>query len=175
MLRLCGVAVRLYVCWLAMLAVHESGHVLHALLSGGRVAAVDFPLLGFSRTDLAENPAPQFVAWGGPVWGCLLPIGIWLALTGWMRDRGDGNAVDIPGRTMSRAIERWGRFFAGFCLISNGAYLGVGGLGRVGDAGDLLGHGAAMWMLIAFGLVTVSAGLWMWHTLGTRIGMRRAG
>ena len=39
--------------WLGMQAVHESGHALGALLSGGRVARVVLHPLTISRTDLS--------------------------------------------------------------------------------------------------------------------------
>src|SRR4051812_19626552 len=112
-------------CWLGMMAVHESGHVLALWLTGGRAARVVLHPLTISRTDPAVNPRPLVVAWAGPVWGALAPLGVWLAV----------RAARLPG------VYLW-RFFAGFCLIANGAYLGVGSFGRVGDAKDLLNHGA---------------------------------
>jgi hypothetical protein len=62
----------LWVClvalsWLAMQAVHEFGHMLHAWLSGGRVVQVVLHPLAISRTDVEPNPSPQFVVWGGPL------------------------------------------------------------------------------------------------------------
>ena len=57
-----------------MMAVHEFGHVLHAWASGGVVAQVSLPLLSFSKTDLSQNPHPLFVAWGGAIWGCIIPL-----------------------------------------------------------------------------------------------------
>ena len=146
--RLLAVMVGLYVCWLGMMAVHEAGHVLHAWLSGGRVERVTIPLLGFSQTFLAVNPRPAFVAWGGPVWGCVIPL-ILLVVT--MRVR--------------RPVRQWLQFFAGFCLVANGAYLGVGWTSRVGDAGDLLRHGTPVWVLVAFGAVAVTGGIYVWHRL----------
>src|SRR5688572_5988492 len=71
------IALGIYPAWLAMMAVHEAGHVLHAWLSGGTVSAVRVPLLGFSITEFSINPHPHFVAWGGAVCGCLLPVGVW--------------------------------------------------------------------------------------------------
>jgi len=139
----------LYFCWLAMMAVHEAGHVLHAWLTGGTVSAVRIPLLGFSVTEFSTNPSPHFVAWGGPIWGCMLPLlldALW-------------RATRLPGR-------RWVQFFAGFCLVANGAYLGVGWTTGAGDAGDLVTYGTPVWVLVAFGLVTGGTGLYLWHLLG---------
>lgn len=141
----------LYACWLAMLATHEAGHVLHAWISGGRVERVVLPLFGFSRTDLAENPWPLFVAWGGALWGCLLPAGMW------------GVTVAIRPR-----LSGWLQFFTGFCLIANGAYLAAGSMIEAGDTGDLLRHGAPLWTLIASGILGIIGGLWLWHVLGLK-------
>ena len=54
-------------------------------------------------------------------------------------------------------------FFAGFCLIANGAYIGIGSIDGIGDAGDLLRHGAAAWELVVFGAVSSIGGLLVWH------------
>jgi hypothetical protein len=140
-----------YVAWLAMMAVHEAGHVLHAWVTGGRVVHVELPLLGFSRTDVSPNPRPAAVAWGGPLWGCLLPLAAWT----------------VCPRKAPRARATL-QLFAGFCLIANGVYLGIGWIDRVGDAGDLLRRGTPVWVLVAFGLIASAAGLYLWHRIGTR-------
>ncbi len=51
------------------------------------------------------------------------------------------------------------RLLAGFCLLANGAYLGLGWIDRVGDAGEILDDGGSRWTLILFGLVAVASGL----------------
>ena len=138
--------------WLWMMAVHEFGHVLHAWLSGGTVSKVVLHPLAISRTDVAADPHPLLVVWGGPVWGCVLPAGTWLMLRGWRY------AFLL-------------RFFAGFCLIANGAYLGAGAVAPVGDAQQLLELGAPALVLTAFGAITIPAGLWLWHGLGKDFGI----
>jgi hypothetical protein len=140
-----------------MQAGHELGHVLGAALSGGRVGRVVLHPLTISRTDLAANPHPLAVAWAGPLGGVLLPL-----LLGVSAAR-----IRLPGAFLLR-------FFAGFCLIANGAYLAFGSFDRAGDAGDLLRHGAARWMLWAFGAVTVPTGLWLWHGQGPHFGLAAA-
>lgn len=140
--------------WLGMQAVHEAGHVLGAIVSGGRVERVVVHPLTISRTDLAENPHPLVVAWAGPLIGVLSPLLLWAV----------ARAFQSPGAFVLR-------FFAGFCLIANGAYLAIGSFHRVGDAGELLQHGSPTWMLWSFGLLTVPAGLWLWHRQGHHFGL----
>jgi hypothetical protein len=139
------IALSAYPAWLAMMALHETGHVLHARATGGDVERVLVPLLGFSRTDVAPNPRPLVVAWGGPVWGCLLPL------------------VLLAGAGVARRAVRPAQTFAGFCLIANGAYIGLGPWMTAGDGRDLLRHGAPAASLVAFGVVAVSAGLYLGH------------
>jgi hypothetical protein len=145
----------LYAAWLGMMLVHEAGHVLHARFSGGVVERVNVPLIGFSETFYVVNPRPAFVAWGGPVWGCVIPLMLLAALT-----------------PAPRILRDAARFFAGFCLVANGAYLGVGWTVRAGDAADLLRHGTPVAMLIAFGVCTFASGLYLWHRL--RLAARRS-
>lgn len=139
--------------WLAMMAVHELGHVLNAWTSGGHVERVVLHPLAISRTDVSPNPHPLWVAWGGALWGTMIP----LLLLKVARLR--------PWRHQFLAA-----FFAGFCCLANGLYLAAGSFDRVGDAGDLLRHGTAQWQLIAFGLPLAALGLWLWNGLGPHFG-----
>jgi hypothetical protein len=143
--------------WLAMQVVHEFGHVLHAWSSGGGVKRVHLHPLDISRTDLAHNPHPLFVAWGGAVWGSALPLGLyWLVRKRW------------PAHAYLAA------FLAGFCLIANGACLAAGSWGGMGDAGDLIRHGMPRSLLIAVGVPAVGVGLFLWHGLGPHFGLGSA-
>ncbi len=144
--------------WLGMMIVHEAGHVLCAWLSGGTVTQVVLGPLVISRTDVHPNPHPLFEIWGGPIGGCLIPLMIW-CIARW--------------RNVSWAYLP--AFFAGFCLIANGCYLTIGVFDRVGDAGDLLNHGAAAWQLILFGIITIVPGFLLWHGLGPHFGLGRPG
>jgi hypothetical protein len=134
--------------WLAMQAVHELGHVLHAAASGGRVNRVILHPQQISRTDVEPNPHPLFVAWGGPFWGSVIPLVLLV--------------VAPPSLGNIRSLAQ---FFAGFCLIANGAYIGSGVVQPVGDAEQLLRYGSPVWTLGIFGVVTVGAGLWCWHRM----------
>lgn len=146
-----------YPAWLAMMAVHEFGHVLHAWLAGGRVLHVRVPLWGFSYTELESNPHPLFVAWGGCLWGCAIPLFSTTA------------ATLLRGPAMIRRVLH---AFAGFCLVANGAYLAVGQADAVGDAGDLLRYGVPRSVLVLVGGVGVFAGLLLWHRLSRRPDMK---
>jgi hypothetical protein len=139
--------------WLGMQAVHELGHVLGAWLTGGQVARVVLCPLTISRTDLAYNPSPLIVVWAGPVVGVAVPLLLW----------GLAVAVRFAGAYVVR-------FFAGFCLLANGLYIGVGSFDRIGDCGEMLRHGSEPWQLWLFGLVTAPAGLWLWHRQGPHFG-----
>jgi hypothetical protein len=143
--------------WLGMMVVHESGHVLGAWLTGGTVARVVAQPWTFSRTDLSLNPHPLAVAWAGPLGGVLFP----LAALGLAR------LCRMPGAYLLR-------FFTGFCLIANGAYLGIGSFDAAGDAGDLLRLGAPIWQLWAFGVLTAPLGLYLWHRQGRHFGLGSA-
>jgi hypothetical protein len=137
--------------WMGMQAVHELGHVLGAWLSGGVVQGVVLAPLTISRTDVSPNPHPLFVAWAGPIVGVILPL-----------------AVAVFVRRAGRVPRGMAQFFAGFCLIANGLYIGVGSFDAVGDAGDMLRHGSPQWLLILFGGTCSILGLWMWHCLTKR-------
>ena len=144
----------LYLSWLSMMIIHELGHVLGAAATGGEVSRVVLHPLAFSQTVLEHNPHPLIVCWLGPVVGVCLPLLIWLPLSWW--------------KVRHRFVVR---FFTGFCLVANGAYLGVGYFDGIGDAGDLIGFGASPWQLWLFGIVTVPAGFYLWHGLGPDFGL----
>ena len=139
--------------WFLMQPVHELGHVAGAWLTGGTVTAVVLHPLAISRTDVEPNPRPLVVAWGGPVVGVLLPLALWAAVA----------AVKLRLAWLAR-------FFAGFCLLANGLYIGIGSLQGIGDAGDLVRHGSPLWTLWLFGVICAPAGLAMWNGLGRDFG-----
>jgi hypothetical protein len=140
-----------------MQAVHELGHVLGAILTGGEIARVVLHPLAISRTDLIENPHPLVVVWAGPSVGVLLPLLVWGMLS----------ATEMPGAFVAR-------FFAGCCLIANGAYIGAGSFQGAGDCGEMLRQGSNAWVLWLFGAVTVPMGLWLWNGTGPNFGLGRA-
>lgn len=140
--------------WLGMMIVHEGGHVLGAVATGGKVRTVVLTPVGFSRTDLSENPSPLVVVWAGPSIGVLAPL--------------------IPFGIAAAVRVRWAylpRFFAGFCGVANGAYIGGASFGQIGDAYPMLLFGSKPWHLWLFGVLATSAGLWLWNGLGPSFGL----
>ena len=141
--------------WLAMQAVHELGHVIATLALGGTVDNVDLHPLHISRTDVGLNPNPLVVVWAGPAIGVVLPAAFWLA----------ASALRLRHAFLAR-------FLAGFCLVANGTYIGVGSFDRVGDCGDMLRYGSPIWTLWGFGALCTTAGFIAWHGLADRFGLR---
>lgn len=144
-------------CWLAMQAVHEAGHVLGAWASGGRVDKVVLHPLVLSRTDLKHNPHPLFVVWAGPIVGSVIPL-----------------ATFLGAAAFKFRVTPFLRFFAGFCLIANGVYIGLGGFSEMADAGDMLHKGSSLWQLLLFGVIAFPLGLYLWNGLGQHFGMGEA-
>jgi len=144
--------------WLGMQVVHETGHVLVARLTGGEVIKVALHPLIVSRTDLGQNPHPLAVVWGGPLIGSGLPLLV-LALAA---------AFRWPGLPLFR-------FFAGFCLIANGVYIGIGWLLTDGaDPWVMTENGSPVWVLVVFGLLAAPLGLYLWHRQGPHFGLGEA-
>ncbi len=140
-------------CWIGMMAVHEFGHVVGAWLTGGTVKRVVLNPLTISRTDVAPNPAPGFVVWMGPLLGCVLPM---LAMA---------FARLVPKEV--KDVRLLTMFFAGFCLMGNGAYIAIGAFDGVGDCGVMLKNGSPFWTLLVFGVSAMVIGLMLWHRLGS--------
>jgi hypothetical protein len=91
--------------------------------------------------------------WAGPLVGSVVPVLI-AVLSALLRCR--------------ITYLLWG--IAGFCLIANGAYIGIGSIQPIGDAGELIADGMPRWTLAAFGGVAAAGGLWIWHRVSPRFG-----
>ena len=102
----------------------------------------------------------QFEEWVSSDWSYLAVFGVALPLLLWLIAR----AIALPGAFVLR-------FFAGFCLIANGIYIGLGAVEGIGDCGEMLKHGSAPWQLWLFGGVTAPIGLMLWHRLGAPFGL----
>lgn len=147
-------------CWLGMMAVHELGHVIGAVATGGTVERVILHPLTISRTDVSPNPSPLLVVWAGPIVGVVLPLALLV--------------VFKMGRIPLADLVQ---FFTGFCLIANGAYVGAGafyGGDNASDPGVMLNHGSPIWCLWLFGVATFPLGLYLWNGLGPHFGLGAA-
>jgi len=145
------------VCWVLLQAVHELGHVAAAYATGGTVSKVVLHPLAISRTDTSGSSQTALVLWGGPAMGVGLPLvlfWIWKAASlGW---------------------DYLVQFFAGTCLVANGAYIAVGWYRGIGDAGDLVREGSPPWLLCLLGASAVVGGLGLWNGLGPNFGLGAA-
>ena len=150
MLKQTSIAITvLAVSWWAMTACHELGHILGAYATGGAVQHVELRPWHFSRTDVDPNPLPGIVVWSGPIVGIALPLLVWLL----------------------RRKMKLTRFFAGFCLIANGCYIGAGWAICAGDTYVMHLTGTPNWLMAAFGVICLALGLCLWHGLGPRLGL----
>ncbi len=141
-----------------MQAVHELGHVLGGRATGGQVAQVVLHPFTISRTDMAHNPHPLVEVWAGPLIGSILPLIVFLIAA----------MLRCPGTYLFR-------FFAGFCLVANGIYIGVAWMMEGGaDASVMVMHGSPIWTLVLFGFATVPLGLYLWHRQGPHFGLGSA-
>ncbi|WP_432797864.1 hypothetical protein [Poriferisphaera sp. WC338] len=134
------------ICWYGMLFTHKLGHIAAALLTDATGINLHFPLLGFPQTIVQHNPHPLLEIWAGPTLGNLMPLGLLLL------------------SIRAKRFQNFAATFTGFCLLANGAYIGLGGIDQIGDAGDLLRHSSPLWILILFGITSISFGLYIWHT-----------
>ncbi|QDU88347.1 hypothetical protein Pla175_17220 [Pirellulimonas nuda] len=128
-------------CWLAMMFVHELGHVVAGWLTGGRIAHVELRPGRLSHTLVLPNPWPTAVVWSGIIVGWLTPqIALALRPICWMR------------------IGLVAEFWAGFCLLAGGVYLAVGGGTPLTDTEQLVALGWPLPMLIAIGAAVAVIG-----------------
>lgn len=144
--------------WLGMQVMHETGHVIMASVTRAEILKVALHPLILSHTDVAENPHPLAVVWGGPLLGTILPL---LAF--------------LIARFCKVSAMYLFRFFAGFCLVVNGIYIGVGWLLANGaDPWVMTENGSPKWLLALFGIVTVPLGIYIWHREGEYFGLGQA-
>lgn len=139
--------------WLMMQVVHELGHIVFTILPGGQVEKVVLHPLTFSRTDISSNPQPLLQVWGGPIVGIALPIVIW--------------GIASLFRTSYLSFFR---FFAGFCCIANGAYIGFAPDSPGLDTQVMLSLGSERWLLVIFGVTMIALGLWFFNSTGRIFG-----
>jgi len=136
-----------------MMAVHELGHVLAAWMVGAKVERVVLHPFSFSRTDVAANDSSRFITWMGPIVGVALPLLMW-----------------ITAAACRTTFAFLFRFFAGFCLMANGAYIGFGWSDVGGDASDLRAMGESEILMTVIGTLACLIGLALWNRLASQFG-----
>jgi len=147
------VASLVWISWLGMMLVHESGHALAAVCTGGHVQRLVWHPLVLSRTDVQPNPSPLIVVWGGPIIGSVVPLLFVCA------------AIACRWRIAYMFV-----FFAGFCALANGVYIGACFVAPVGDAHEMLRLGSPRWLLVVFGLITTVLGVRFLDRASSRLG-----
>ncbi|PQO44742.1 hypothetical protein [Blastopirellula marina] len=141
-------------CWLWMQIIHELGHVAATYFLGDQVDFVYLVPWDISRTDFHAPQHELPIIWAGPIFGAIVPSLIWLV-----------------ARLYRSRQEPLFAFFAGFCLIANGAYLGAAIFLPVGDAAEILKLGGAVWQLALFAAVCLPLGFWLWNGRGGYFGL----
>jgi len=135
-----------------MQQVHELGHITAAKAVGAKIDLVALHPLTISHTDVGPNKHPLIVVWAGPLAGVLFPLALWRAAAAHL------NAAVLF------------RFFAGFCLVANGVYIGVGSFFSIGDCGEMLRNGSPIWSLWLFGAAATLTGFLLWNNQGGHFG-----
>lgn len=153
-LRLLHIAAAVLCSWLGFNLLHGLGQIFHAWYAGGTVSHIAVNSLGVMEVQVFPNPNPRFIAWGGILWGALLP----LILLG-------------VGRIWLPRVDYLLAFFACFCLIGTGLTLVFGSVLRRGDAAELVLHGVPGWLLVGFGLLLITVGLSLWQQLAPRFAL----
>ncbi|MGN6368064.1 MAG: M50 family metallopeptidase [Phycisphaerae bacterium] len=139
-------------CWLSMMWIHESGHVLGCILSGGKIAHLTLDPRTFSRTDPASDPHPLLTVWSGHLLGSLAPLIATLA---------------FPRIALLRLL-------AAFCLLANGLYICYATFAPRADAAGMRKRGSPLFTLWLFGLAAIAASLPLFHSLGPRLSFTKS-
>ncbi len=132
--------------------LHEIGHIVAGLLTGAKIESVELFPWQLSRTGFSVNPHPGIVVWSGPAGGIVLALLFWCILRRWK-------------------YVHCLRFFAGFNLVANGLYIGIGGFGRVGDCFEMLKTGTPLWAMVLFGIAATVAGILTWNGQAKKFGI----
>jgi hypothetical protein len=140
------------ISWHLMQAVHELGHVVAAIVVGRTVERIVLHPLEISRTEVAGGTT-LVIAAAGPLAGIALPLAVW----------GVVRIGSLPGAWLAQ-------FFAAFCLVANGAYIGGDAFVLGGDGKDLIRAGVPVWLLVMAGGAALVAGLLLLRGVGAALG-----
>ena len=59
---------------MSSILIHEFGHILNGVATGGKFDHIEFSVLGWSRAFLAPHGEPRAVSWGGVQWACTISL-----------------------------------------------------------------------------------------------------
>ena len=135
----------LAISWYPFMCIHELGHCISAKINRGSIESVTLVPWRFSQTVIRDSRNPLMDAWMGPVIGVILPLLIWLICK------------------KHPKMDFYSTLFAGFCLLANGLYIGIGWIDKIGDCGDILKHQGNTPSMLFFGILTVIPGFLLWH------------
>lgn len=127
--------------WLATLLIHELGHVVAAISTGGKLVSVELRAGWLPHTLVQPNPHPSLVLWSGFAVGMIVPQ---LVAIAWSSDHA----------FTKLALKVW----AGFCVLFSGVYLAVGGMERLTDTSKLVEQGWPLSWLVAGGTALAIVG-----------------
>lgn len=133
--------------WLSSMLIHEMGHVLAAIGTGGKLAVVDVRPWRFSTTLVSPNPFPSVVVWSGLLMGWLVPL---VSLPFWKMKSSCQSQVLAIGPL----LKTW----SAFCWLSMGSYLALALGESFSDSGMLLREGWSPVVLCVTGIVVAVIG-----------------
>ncbi|MBN1916499.1 MAG: hypothetical protein JW889_01215 [Verrucomicrobia bacterium] len=142
--------------WYLMMVFNELGHIVSVAINGGTIERVVLWPWMFSQTIRSGSRHEILDIWAGPVFGIAIPL-----------------VLSVVAERIARRPIGCVRFFAGFCLVANGVYIGAGAIAHIGDAGELLDLGFPVWPIVLFGAACIAGGLFVWHKAGTATGSLR--
>lgn len=140
----------------ATMFVHELGHVLGAIATGGLVVSVEIRPGRIGHTLVNPNPAPSVVLWSGFLFGWFAPMATRPA---WGVQRG------LIGPALRAA--------AWFSWLAFGSYLALAGRERLTDTGQLFANGWPLTLLMVVGAAVAVVGYVFsrdaWATINERL------
>ncbi len=136
--------------------MHELGHALAVIATGGEVSFIEVSPFSWSYTHYISDPEPMATSWGGFLWGTM--IGVFTFLILWI---------------VRSRLSLFGAVFAVTSLAYAGIYMLVGAVLRIGDSAALMWMGIPQAVLIAIGGMLLLLVLPLILPLGVLLGIGR--
>ncbi len=135
--------------------IHESGHALNAVLSGGSVNRITLSPLSWCYASTSGGNR-MFVVCGGFLWQTALPTVI-LVLLWCFKSR----------------LSLWALFLALVSFAPSGIYMIIGAVAGIGDGGRLIKYGIPPFVLLTVGSILLLCCLPLALPLGPFLGVGR--